>query len=94
MERFLLIMLLVIIWCITGYIESNYIDYTLTPLSLYKNTKLNWFGTIFIYLLISIASPILFLAKIIYKTLFSVAFITVFIVRFIKWLFTVGRRDY
>ena len=58
----------------------------LFPSSIYKVSKINWFGCWFIYIVMSILSPVLFIMKL---------FIMIMIILcdFVNWLFTVGRKD-
>ena len=71
---------------IAALIESNFIQYTFCPRALYDNTKMNWFGCWFIFILISILSPLGFSFKVL-------AFVCVKFYEGIVWLFTVGRKD-
>ena len=57
-----------------------------TPKEFYENTKMNWFGCWFCYIIIRIFSPIVTVIGGIILTLCA-------IVTFIEWLFTVGRKD-
>ena len=57
-----------------------------TPWVLYENTKMNWFGCWFCYILIRILSPIV-------TVIGSILLIICSILTFIEWLFTVGRKD-
>ena len=53
---------------------------------IYEHTKMNWFGCWFCFILIRLVSPL--------YTIFALLMIpTLYIVDFIKWLFTVGRKD-
>ena len=51
----------------------------LTPSEIYENTNLNWFGCIFVWFLEFLINPIMW--------------ICITIVKIVKWLFTVGRKD-
>ena len=81
----------IIIWIVLGSIieavvADNYgEDVISTPKVLYDNTKMNWFGCWFGYILLRIISPLV--------TIFGVILITICcIFSFIGWLFTIGRR--
>ena len=57
-----------------------------SPRVIYENTRLNWFGCWFLFILLRLFN--------IWATLVGlVAQSYCFIVAFIKWLFTVGRED-
>lgn len=51
----------------------------LTPSEIYEKTNLNWFGCIFVWFLEFIINPIMW--------------ICIAVLKFIIWLFTVGRKD-
>lgn len=56
----------------------------ITPKYFYEEWKLNWFGSCFMFILMSIFSPIVTIWKLIYVTSYTIGI-------GIKWLFTVGR---
>ena len=86
MSNEILIFSIFIYICIASLIEANFIQYTFCPRALYDNTKMNWFGCWFIFILIGILSPLVFSLKIL-------AFVCVKVCMGIVWLFTVGRKD-
>ena len=53
---------------------------------LYENTKMNWFGCWFCFVLIRLLIPVSTMIGLILSIFY-------YIYRFIKWLFTVGRKD-
>ena len=56
------------------------------PELIYENTKMNWFGCWFCFILIRLVSPLF--------TIFALLMMPIlYIVDFIHWLFTVGRKD-
>ena len=57
-----------------------------TPKVLYENTKMNWFGCWFCYVLIRVISPIV-------TVIGSVILAISVVLTLIEWLFTVGRKD-
>ena len=58
----------------------------LIPSDIYENTKLNWFGSWFLYILFIICSPFTFILRLLVISVF-------FLIVGIKWLFTVGREE-
>ena len=53
---------------------------------IYENTKMNWFGCWFCFILIRLVSPLV--------TIIGLLTMLLLYVRdFIRWLFTVGRKD-
>ena len=53
---------------------------------LYENTKMNWFGCWFCFIVIRLLIPV--------NTLIVLSFSIIdYVCMFIKWLFTVGRKD-
>ena len=57
-----------------------------TPNELYENTKMNWFGCWFCYILIRVFSPVVTIIG-------GGIFIICSVLTAIEWLFTVGRND-
>ena len=56
------------------------------PELIYDNTKMNWFGCWFFFVLIRLVSPLF--------TIFALIMVPIlYALHFIKWLFTVGRKD-
>lgn len=90
-DRFFIFLFIAGWCCLGGIVECNIGDHlvgndTICPKSLYENTKMNKFGCWFVFILISIISPGFFVIKIIGE----IGFYTV---EFIKFIFTVGRKD-
>lgn len=57
-----------------------------SPSELYKNTKMNWFGCWFIFIVFRLTVPV--------NTLIILVTIIMYYSEiFFKWLFTVGRKD-
>ena len=56
------------------------------PSSIYRCTKMNWFGCWFLYILLAILSPLVFICKWLVIGMY-------YLTKWIKWLFTVGRKD-
>lgn len=56
----------------------------ITPRYFYEEWELNWFGSYFMFILLSILSPIGTMTKLLYVIWYGVS-------HGIKWLFTVGR---
>ena len=64
--------------------DANYPLYSVRVL--YEYTKMNWFGCWFCFIMIRLLIPI--------NTLIVLGCFTIdYVCRFIKWLFTVGRKD-
>lgn len=82
------LMLIVILGTIfEAILANNYnISIIATPNDFYENTKMNWFGCWFCYILIRVFSPIV-------TVIGSVVLAICAILTFIEWLFTVGRKD-
>lgn len=57
-----------------------------TPIYIYENSEMNWFGCWFCFILLSIFSPFMFIMKILTYCCFHIH-------NFIYWLFHVGRKD-
>lgn len=57
-----------------------------TPITIYKETNLNWFGTIFCFILIRLISPVV-------TVMGLITTIVIYIWTGIIWLFTVGRKE-
>lgn len=57
-----------------------------SPELIYDNTKMNWFGCWFFFVLIRLVSPLFTIIGLIMVPI-------LYIIDFIKWLFTVGRKD-
>lgn len=56
------------------------------PELIYENTKMNWFGCWFCFILIRLVSPLF--------TIFALLMMPIlYIVDFIRWIFTTGRED-
>lgn len=53
---------------------------------LYENTKMNWFGCWFCFVLIRLLIPVNTIIGLILTIFYNIW-------RFIKWLFTIGRKD-
>lgn len=55
------------------------------PVEIYQDTKLNWFGSLIIYLILFVVFPVLYI---------SFAFIKIFALLYnmVYWLFTTGRK--
>lgn len=82
------LMLIVILGSIFEAILANKynISAIATPNDFYENTKMNWFGCWFCYILIRVISPII--------TVIGGGIVVILaILTFIEWLFTVGRKD-
>ena len=60
-----------------------------TPKVLYDDMELNWFGSWFCYILLAIVNP----CGLLLKLCMGIAVIVTYICHFIKWLFTVGRKN-
>lgn len=83
----------ILLWSLIGvFIESLVADYlddchfVCTPKMVYDNTRMNWFGSIFCFLIIRFISIGATVAGLIIC-------IVVYICALIEWLFTVGRDD-
>ena len=82
----------VVLWIILGFAFeiqlankfNNPTSLFVFPRDIYDNTSMNWFGTIFCYILLSIFSILLTIVKIF-------ATIAMLIYEGVHWLFTVGR---
>ena len=61
-------------------------DDFVTPIYIYENSEMNWFGCWFFFILLSIFSPFMFIMKIL-------IYCWVHIYNFLDWLFHVGRKD-
>lgn len=73
--------------CIEGCIADKFNKMFLaTPKTLYDNTHMNWFGTIFCFVLIRLVSPAVTVCGLI-TTIVGYTW------TFVEWLFTVGRDD-
>ena len=57
-----------------------------SPIVLYENTKMNWFGCWFCFIVIRLLAPI-------NTTIGLITTIIYYICNFVEWLFTVGRKD-
>ena len=88
------IIIIIVIWGFLG----NFVELALMnnkcdidsplyfPSWLYENTKMNWFGCWFCFILIRLLCPV--------NTMIGIAFCVGYnVCHFIKWLFTVGRKD-
>lgn len=84
------IIVLLAIWFIIGLgIEAGLTDIfeeVIFPNTIYENSSFNWFGCWFLFILLSIFSPIGFIFKL-------VGIICYLIYTFVKFIFTVGRDD-
>ncbi len=55
------------------------------PIEIYQDTKLNWFGSLIMYLIFFVAFPVLYIA-------FAIIKIFRLIYDIVYWLFTLGRK--
>ena len=84
----------VMAWCIIGGAIEGSISskvggdgiFVMTPADFYNNTPMNWFGSIFCYMLILVISPFWTVIKILLG-LVAILYLGV------KWLFTVGKKE-
>ena len=88
-----IVLITILFWSLAGVvIESlvaNYLDdcyFVCTPKMIYDNTRINWFGSIFCFLIIRLISIGATAAGLIIC-------IVIYICALIEWLFTVGRDD-
>ena len=88
MPIFLLVVLGLII---EGAIAEKYTSEILiwTPRIFYDDMKMNWFGSWFCFILSIIANP----CGTILKLSVGITVLLCYVAEFIKWLFTVGRKD-
>ena len=89
-----IVVLIALLWLVfSNFIEATVVEEKFnvycpvySPSLLYENTKMNWFGCWFIFILIRLFIPI--------NTLICVAILAMsYIWAFIEWIFTVGRKD-
>ena len=77
-------------WVITAFIIEAWLtddfEEVIFPSTIYENSNFNWFGCWFLFILLSILSPVGFIGKI-------VGIICYLVYTFIKFIFTVGRDD-
>ena len=91
-ENPLALILSILAWIIIGGVIEGLIsdslntDILLIPSDFYDNTKMNWFGCWFCFMLISIVNPFGLIVKIF-------VFVGYYIISFIGWLFTAGKNN-
>ena len=92
----MLFVIIIVLWCTLGAVIEGAISDKLTdeilifrPADFYESAKMNWFGSWFCFILLAIVSPFGFFIKL----LLYFVVILFYIAEFIKWLFTVGRKD-
>ena len=71
--------------CIECVITDE-LDDIIFPSTIYENSQLNWFGCWFLFILLSIFSPVGFALKVIGIMCWAIS-------SFVKFIFTVGRDD-
>ena len=74
----------IVFLCEVIYLANT--DNFVTPIYIYENSEMNWFGCCFFFILLSIFSPFMFSMKIVFFTIAC-------IYNFLDWLFHVGRKD-
>lgn len=81
------------IWVIAGIMLNGIISWFhnegetiwITPANVYRDTELNWFGSLFVYMIMFIINPLWYIAKL-------VGWILFWICNFIWWILHVGRK--
>lgn len=88
--------LIMTLWVIIGLVIESAIaeKYTneiliWTPKIFYEDMKMNWFGSWFCFILSIIINP----CGTFVKLLLCIIVCLCYVIEFIKWLFTVGRKD-
>ena len=83
-----LIFLWIVIGSVIEYLLAERLGYEfiISPKYFYDSTKMNWFGSIFCFILIRFISPIITIGGL------AIAIILYFC-SFIVWLFTVGKDE-
>lgn len=91
-----ILIMVIFLWCGLGIIIENGIAEKYTqesliwlPEVLYTDAKMNWFGSWFCFIFLIIIDPFGFLLKLGLYLLVGISYVG----EFIKWLFTVGRKD-
>lgn len=81
------------VWLIVGMMLNGIISWFynegetiwITPANVYRDTELNWFGSLFVYIIMFAINPLWYTTKLVLWILFEIC-------NFIWWILHVGRK--